>query len=108
MAKQHLVKCLYCGVTFDCAKEPFEKPRGNRYAHKHCYDRHMNSMSQEERDYEELVEYIRQNMPSNYNEYERLAFIEKEVAKQISFDEKYLWGDIGTKQKIYTGMSLGL
>mgnify|MGYP006992155259 CR=1 FL=1 len=26
----------------------------------------------------------------NYNEYERLAFIEKEVAKQISFDEKYL------------------
>lgn len=49
----------------------------------------------------ELVEHIRQTMPSDYDEYEKLAFIEKEVAKQISFDEKYLWGDIGTKEKIY-------
>ena len=49
----------------------------------------------------ELVEHIRQTMPSDYDEYEKLAFIEKEVAKQISFDEKYLWGEIGTKEKIY-------
>lgn len=49
----------------------------------------------------ELVEHIKEIMPDDYNEYERLAFIEKEVAKQISFDEKYLWGDIGTKEKIY-------
>lgn len=49
----------------------------------------------------ELVKHIRQTMPSDYNEIERLAFIEKEVADQISFDEKYLWGDIGTKEKIY-------
>lgn len=48
-----------------------------------------------------LVEHIRQNMPSDYDEYEKLAFIEREVAKQIAFDEKYLWGDIGTKEKIY-------
>jgi hypothetical protein len=67
MAKQHLVKCLYCGVTFDCAKEPFEKPRGNRYAHKLCYDKHMNSMSQEERDYEALVEYIKELLGSDIN-----------------------------------------
>lgn len=49
----------------------------------------------------ELVEHIRQTMPSDYDEYEELAFIEREVAKQIAFDEKYLWGDIGTKEKIY-------
>ena len=49
----------------------------------------------------ELVKHIKQTMPDSYNEYERLAFIEKEVAKQISFDEKYLWGDRGTKEKIY-------
>jgi len=49
----------------------------------------------------ELVEHIRQTMPDDYNEYEKLAFIEKTVADQISFDEKYLWGDIGTKEKIY-------
>lgn len=49
----------------------------------------------------ELVEHIRQTMPSDYNEYEKLAFIEFEVAKNVSFDEKYLWGDIETSQKIY-------
>ena len=49
----------------------------------------------------ELVEQIRQKMPSNYNEMEKLAFIEAEVAKHVSFDEKYLWGDKETKQKIY-------
>lgn len=49
----------------------------------------------------ELVEHIRRTMPSNYDEYEKLAFIEREVAKQIAFDEKYLWGDIETKEKIY-------
>ena len=49
----------------------------------------------------QLVEHIKQTMPQNYNEYEKLAFIEMQVAKYISFDEKYLWGDIGTKEKIY-------
>lgn len=49
----------------------------------------------------ELLEHIRQNMPTDYNEYEKLAYIEKEIAEQIAFDEKYLWGDIGTKEKIY-------
>lgn len=66
MAK-HLVKCLYCGVTFDADKEPCEKPRGNRYAHKSCYDRHMASMSQEEQDYNELVEYIKRLLGDDIN-----------------------------------------
>jgi len=49
----------------------------------------------------QLVEHIRQIMPSDYSEYEKLAFIEYEVAKQIAFDEKYLWGDKETREKIY-------
>ena len=49
----------------------------------------------------ELVEQIRKNMPDNLSELEKLAYIEVEVAKHISFDEKYMWGDIGTKEKIY-------
>ena len=32
----HIVKCLYCGETFDADKEEFTKPRTNRYAHLHC------------------------------------------------------------------------
>ncbi len=49
----------------------------------------------------ELVEYIKEKMPKDYDEIERLAFIEKEVARHISFDEKYLWGDSKTQEKIY-------
>ena len=67
MATKAMVKCLYCGELFDRNSEPFEKPRGNRYAHKLCYDKHMNSMSQEERDYEELVEYIKDLLGSDIN-----------------------------------------
>ena len=32
----HMVKCLICGKTFDRDKEPWVKPRTNRYAHKTC------------------------------------------------------------------------
>lgn len=49
----------------------------------------------------ELVEYIRKNMPPNLSELEKIAYIEVEVAKHISFDEKYMWGEVGTKEKIY-------
>ena len=49
----------------------------------------------------ELVEYIKQIMPDGLNEYEQIAFIEMQIAKQIAFDEKYLWGDKGTQEKIY-------
>lgn len=49
----------------------------------------------------ELVKHIQQTMPLGLNEYEKLAFIEVEVAKHISFDEKYLWGEMGTSEKIY-------
>ena len=49
----------------------------------------------------QLVEHIKQIMPGDLNEIEKLAFIETEIAKQISFDEQYLWGDKETKEKIY-------
>lgn len=49
----------------------------------------------------ELVEHIKQVLPDDYDEFERIAFIEKEVANQIAFDEKYLWGDIEAREKIY-------
>ena len=49
----------------------------------------------------DLVKHIQQIMPDSLNEYEKLAFIELQVAKQMAFDEKYLWGDKGTQEKIY-------
>ena len=58
MAK-HLVKCFYCGQTFDANTEPFVKPRANRYAHAACHVQAESNKTQEERDYEALVEYIK-------------------------------------------------
>ena len=58
MAK-HLVKCFYCGQIFDANTEPFAKPRANRYAHAACHDKAESNKTQEERDYEALVEYIK-------------------------------------------------
>ena len=59
MAK-HLVKCLYCGETFDISVEPFEKPRVNRYAHTKCFKEHQTQKTQEEIDYDNLVIYLKQ------------------------------------------------
>lgn len=59
MAKK-MVKCLYCGETFDASSEEFVKPRSNRYAHKKCAEEHDNSAEVKlQKDKEELEEYIK-------------------------------------------------
>ena len=60
MAAKHLVKCFYCGQQFDCNSEPYTKPRANRYAHAAGDQQANANKTQEERDYEALVEYIKQ------------------------------------------------
>lgn len=59
MATKHLVKCFYCGKQFDAANEPYTKPRANRYAHASCDQQANANKTQEEKDYEALVEYIK-------------------------------------------------
>ena len=58
MAK-HMVKCLYCQESFDINAEPFAKPRSNRYAHTKCYEQYEAHLSQEDKDYEALTNYIK-------------------------------------------------
>lgn len=59
MAK-HMVKCLYCGEVFDANAEEYVKPNnGRRYAHKHCAEEQEKNQSQEERDYNQLIDYIK-------------------------------------------------
>lgn len=53
-----MVKCLYCGKSFDINQEPFCKPRGNRYAHIQCEENKKNNTNQDIKDEEELSEYI--------------------------------------------------
>ena len=57
-AKQHLVKCKYCGKIFDANIEPFEKPSSNRYAHKSCHEEFLKTQSQEDLDKKALYDYI--------------------------------------------------
>lgn len=63
----HKVKCFYCGQTFDANKEPFVKPKANRYAHKACHDNAEKNKTQEERDREALIEYIKYLFGANPN-----------------------------------------
>ena len=59
MAQKAMVKCFYCGLSFDRNSESFTKPRANRYAHAACDQQANANKTQEERDYEQLVEYIK-------------------------------------------------
>lgn len=59
MAAKHMVKCFYCQKMFNAAEEPFSKPRANRYAHVACDQQANANKTQEEKDYEQLVEYIK-------------------------------------------------
>lgn len=59
MAK-HIVKCLYCGETFDASTTPFVKPRSNRYAHIACAEKAEQQKTQEEKDKEILEKYIKE------------------------------------------------
>ena len=57
MAK-HLVKCPYCSETFDTMSEPYIT-MGRRYAHKKCWDEHNAKIPQEQRDYDNLIQYLK-------------------------------------------------
>lgn len=94
MAAKAMVKCYYCGQLFDRNSEPFEKPKGNRYAHKACYDKHMGNMSQEERDYEALVAYIKQLLGDSLN---------PRVWKQLK-EYRDMRNDKGEHMYTYSGM----
>lgn len=59
MAK-HMVKCFYCGETFDASIEPFVKPNSRRYAHKECAESADAHKTKEEKDREQLELYIKQ------------------------------------------------
>ena len=59
MAK-HLVKCFYCGETFDTNSTPFIMVNSRRYAHKSCQEEKLASESKQEKDKRLLEEYIKQ------------------------------------------------
>ena len=57
---KHMVKCLYCGETFDAAVVPFIKPNARRYAHATCAQSADEQKTKEEKDKQELEAYIKE------------------------------------------------
>ena len=63
----HYVKCLYCGEQFDRDIEPTKQVSARRYAHLKCWEEHLASMSQEEKDIAAFYDYTRQLFGEDYN-----------------------------------------
>lgn len=78
----HPVICYYCGEKFDRDKEPTVQVSARRYAHKKCAEENQIEKTQEEKDLEELEQYI----IKLFNE----PFVNARIRKQIkSYKEKY-------------------
>lgn len=54
----HIVTCIYCKSKFDRDKMPFIQVSPRRYAHKECSMTEDEKKTQEEKDKEELEQYI--------------------------------------------------
>ena len=75
-------KCFYCKIEFDRDKEPFEQISERRYAHKSCADQHRIQKTQNEQDYDALINYIEKLLGNNA--------INIKIAKQIKdYREQY-------------------
>ena len=56
----HWVICKHCAIKFNRDKEDAVKVDGRRYVHQKCYEEYQNIQNEEERDYAQLEEYIKQ------------------------------------------------
>ena len=75
----HQVKCLYCGQIFDRDKVPFIQVSKRRYAHKECSISEDEKKLQENKDREELYDYIMKLF--------NISFVDPKIQKQI---KKYI------------------
>lgn len=90
----HIVKCKYCGVSFNRDKEPFEKVGERRYAHKDCYEKYKESFTQEELDYQSLEAYIKKL----FNKNSVSARIKKQI-KDFKAEHNYTYS--GMQKTLY-------
>ena len=75
----HKVKCYYCGQIFDRDKVPFIQVSKRRYAHKECSMSEDEKKLQENKDREELYDYIMKLF--------NISFVDPKIQKQI---KKYI------------------
>lgn len=71
-----MAKCIYCGEQFDRNQEEWVAINARRYAHKKCHEVAQAGKSQDEIDYEKLINYIKQKFA--------MQNISAKVTRQIS------------------------
>ena len=85
----HVVKCVYCGQSFDRDKFPFELVTAKRYAHKACAELANANRTKEEKDKEILYKYICELFKEDYVN----PRIQKQIAQYIK-DYNYSYSGI--------------
>ena len=67
----HNVKCLYCKQVFDAQPEGegtiWFKPKSNRYAHIACGEKQDELISSEDKEFDELYQYVKKEQGANFN-----------------------------------------
>lgn len=67
----HMVKCLFCKKIFDAKEEDKDivwyKPKSNRYAHIECGKQNEANKTQDEKDYERLYHYVKEQQKQNFD-----------------------------------------
>ena len=66
MAK-HLVKCFYCGQTFDASIEPFVKPKSNRYAHASCHNKQDAEVTAAQKEEDLFFQYCKEKFGDKFD-----------------------------------------
>lgn len=77
-----MVKCYYCGKSFDRDKEPWEKPVKNRYAHKSCYDNKDDFLNGEDK----ILEKCKEIFKDDFNRVRIKGQIKKFLAEDRTID----------------------
>lgn len=89
----HKVICLYCGQKFDRDKEEAVLVKGKRYAHKSCALTEEEKRSQDEKDLEDLENYIKRLL--------NISVIDQKIKRQINdYVSKYNYTYSGIKKAL--------
>lgn len=86
----HNVKCSICGQIFDRDKIEFVMTSSRRYAHKSCFDKRQEGLSEEDKYKEKIYEYARQLYKENYNKKK----IETQLIKMMKENVNYTYSGV--------------
>ena len=92
----HKVICLYCKNQFDRDKEPTKQVSSRRYAHLECWQKHLENMTQEERDIEDFYEYVKKLFKEEYN-----YLLTKKLAERYVKENNYTYSGMLKTLKWY-------